>query len=536
MRLNSPNNGGNNPTDCIFTPMKRIVFLLLSLNATLLIHGQTPNWAEDIAPILYTNCTGCHIKGGIAPFSLVGYKAATDYSIAVKSAVQKRSMPPWPANPEYQRYAHEKLLSNEEIQKIVDWSEGGMPEGNPANAPADPKTKNETSIVNPDLKLKMPDYLVKTVNDEYRCFVIPTGLNAEKYLTEIEVVPGNLSVVHHVLVFHDTSTYPLQLDNNDPNPGYLGFGGTGSESSKLIGVWVPGQDPFKMPQGMGIKLEKQGYIILQVHYPPLIDNITDSSKVYFKFSSTALREVFIAPALNHVAPSLQNGPLYVPANQTKSFKSKYTLPVDISVIAVAPHMHLLGQTIKAYGVNLAGDTTRFIDIPNWDFHWQRTYQFKTIIKTPKFMTLWAEASYDNTSQNVNNPNKPPKAVALGEGTSDEMLLVYFWYTTYQSGDEKIVIDGSTPKNVGLPLAQKKESRTYPNPTKDIVTIEPWDGDPQKVVCHIFSLSGQLIQKCEFQYLPEGGIKINLQNVPAGTWLLRVYDGRRLDLKTIVKSE
>lgn len=515
--------------------MTRFLFLMAGYCATAFVGAQTPKWAEDIAPILYTNCTGCHVQGGIAPFSLVGYQSAVDYSSSVRNAVSKRIMPPWPADPKYSRFAHEKLLSNDEIQKITDWVDNGMPQGNLANAPVDPQPKTATSIVSPDLKLKMPDYLVNTTSDEYRCFVIPTGLNVDKFLTEIEVVPGNLSVVHHVLVFHDTSSLPLQLDKNDPDPGYLGFGGTGSSSSKLIGVWVPGQDPFKMPPGMGIKMEKQGYIILQVHYPSYISNTTDSSKVYFKFSSASLREVFIAPALNHTAPSLQNGPLYIPANQKKSFNSKYTLPVDISIFAVAPHMHLLGKSITAYGVTAGGDTMPFIHIPNWDFHWQRTYSFRNVVKTPRLMTLWAEAYYDNTTANANNPNQPPKAVALGEGTGDEMLLVYFWYTLYQAGDENIVIDGSAPKNVGTTVLARKAVKSYPNPADNVVIIDNWNGNPGSLLCHIYSFSGQLIQKCDFRVLPNGGLEVNVQDVPAGTWLLRVADGKSLHIQPLVKQ-
>lgn len=56
--------------------------------------------------------------------------------------------------------------------------------------------------------------------------------------------------------------------------------------------------------------------------------------------------------------------------------------------------------------------------------------------------LKAIATYDNTSDNPNNPNSPPKIVRLGEATTDEMLLVYFVFTLYQNGDENIVIDSS----------------------------------------------------------------------------------------------
>ncbi|MBS3914219.1 MAG: T9SS type A sorting domain-containing protein [Bacteroidetes bacterium] len=500
--------------------LRRLFTLILLAVTGKQIQAQSPDWAEKIAPILYTNCSGCHIEGGIAPMSFTGYEAAKTYAYSIKGATQSKSMPPWPADPQYRRMAHEKLLSAQEIQDISDWVDAGMPSGDTTKAPAAPSPKTGSSILNANLKLKMPDYKVKTSNDEYRCFVLPTGLSADKFLTEIEVVPGNYSVVHHVLVFHDTSKVPLQLDSADPNPGYLGFGGTGSSTSKMIGVWVPGQDPFQMPPGMGIKLEKNGYIILQVHYPANIQDVTDSSKVYLKYSSSALREVGIAPALNHIAPSLQNGPLYIPANQKKDFTSKYTVPIDISIFAVAPHMHLIGQKIKAFGVVKPGDTNKFISIPQWDFHWQRTYTFTKVQKIPSGTVLWGNASYDNTSGNPLNPNKPPKAVSLGEATTDEMMLVYFWYTLYQNGDENMVLDTTQPKNLSHTNSFATHSIVgFPNPAGEIYHLRGVTNEKDRLNYQLFNVAGKLIP-CSWKWNGEE-VEFDIRNLAAGNYYLKI---------------
>ena len=79
----------------------------------------------------------------------------------------------------------------------------------------------------------------------------------------MEIIPGNYSVVHHVLIFSDTSSVPAQRDAQDPAPGYVGFGGTGSNSSQLIGVWAPGGTSYKLPVGMGITLPANTNIILR---------------------------------------------------------------------------------------------------------------------------------------------------------------------------------------------------------------------------------------------------------------------------------
>jgi hypothetical protein len=64
-------------------------------------------------------------------------------------------------------------------------------------------------------------------------FVIPVNNSSQQTIQSFEVSPGNREIVHHALVFQDTSLIPLTLDQNDPLPGYSAFGGTGSPTSKL---------------------------------------------------------------------------------------------------------------------------------------------------------------------------------------------------------------------------------------------------------------------------------------------------------------
>ncbi len=59
----------------------------------------------------------------------------------------------------------------------------------------------------------------------------------------------------------------------------------------------------------------------------------------------------------------------------------------------------------------------------------------------------AIAEFDNTSANINNPNKPPKQVAerWEDGgnsmrASDEMFQFIITYLSYRPGDENIRLD------------------------------------------------------------------------------------------------
>lgn len=498
-------------------------------------------WGEHIAPILYNNCVNCHNDGGIAPFSLVGYSKAKTYAESIKASVINKSMPPWPASPTYNRYAHEKILSALEIQQISNWVDAGAPEGDASKAPIPPNPKKGITIQNPTFIGKMPTYLVNTNTDVYRCFVIPTQFNVNQYLTEIEVLPGNPKIVHHVLVFHDTSSNPKKLDDADPEPGYLSFGGTGSNTSNLIGVYVPGQEPYQFPKGFACNLPPNGYIIMQIHYPGGVNAELDSTKVVLKTSTTPLRPIYIVSAINHQNSSLTNGPLYLAPDQQKTFYSRTeNKNYNLIALAVAPHMHLIGKSIKSYLIN-GKDTTKIIDIPQWDFHWQRTYSFRKPVLIPKGSTLWGEAFYDNTSSNPNNPNFPTKAISLGEGTGDEMMLVYYWFAAYNPGDENMVLDTTPLKNI-LSITKDPISlswKTYPNPIQTInqspIFIE---SDAPITSIELVEPSGKIInsrnqenllienQKVKlFQSVPANGnhfsTQLVLKNLSAGSYQLKL---------------
>ncbi len=504
-----------------YSKFRKILAFTIAIFAKFTVFAQTPNWAEHVAPILYQNCTKCHIAGGIAPFSLVGYSNAQSMASSIAYSAEIKRMPPWPADSKYKRYAHERILSSQEIEILKQWANNNTPSGNLNLAPPDPSPTTGPQLNNANIVLKMPNYVVNTNSDEYRCFVLPTNIPQNQYATALEVVPGNRQIVHHVLVFQDTSMIPVNKDNQDPNPGYLAFGGTGSPTSQLIGVYVPGQEPFVFPAGFGTKLLKNTRIILQIHYPGGVNSMLDSTKVLLKTTTNSTREVLIAPILNHNNSNMTNGPLYIPANVEKTFFTKYNVNGKATIFAIAPHMHLIGTSIKAYGLR-GTDTIKFIDIPKWDFHWQRTYSFKNPVIVQNGDILWGEAKYNNTSSNPNNPNSPPLAVTKGEGTADEMMLIYFWYTLYQSGDENLIIDTTTLKNISNTVKIAKiQTSVYPNPIKNNLFFksnEPID----KIV--IFNFEGQKIDEYQFVAKKEGSIVI--KNQPVGMYYIELSNDQK----------
>jgi hypothetical protein len=514
--------------------------LAFSLLFSAFVSAQTgPYWAEDVAPILYTNCTKCHNPSGIAPFSLMTYSDAVNNASDIQQAVVGRTMPPWPPDTAYRRFMHERILSPQEIQTIDAWVTNGTQQGNLANAPTPPVYTGAPEIPTPDLTVQIPTYTVNTASDLYRCFVMPSNVPQTEYITKLEVIPGNRNIVHHVLVFQDQSNTCYTLDANDPGPGYTWFGDVGSATATLIGAWVPGQSAYELPSGMGIRLNANANIIIQVHYPGGTFAQVDSTQVRFTYSSGSVRQVYLDPVLNH-STSLTNGPLFIPADSIKTFYAQESASIDATVISVAPHMHLIGHKIHSYAVDPNGDTIPFISIPDWDFHWQGFYNYQMPLHIPQGSTLYAEATYDNTSANPHNPNNPPQNVSAGEATDDEMMIIYFAYLYYQPGDENIVIDSSilasAPETFPSVVQTPQLYAPYPVPANgQDLHVDYFLPKAGETTLELVDATGKVVQTIFLDHAGAGFNTATLatQGLASGAYVLKLTSGGTVKTKAIV---
>jgi len=516
----------------------RLLLVVTFVAASKILSSQTPTWAEHIAPILYGNCTSCHHFGGLAPNPLMTYSEAFNNRYLMKTYIENGYMPPWPPDPSYTHLAHERVISAADKDKITQWVLGGAPEGNPANAPVQPSYTNGNSALSSiDFSAKMQDYVVNTATDLYRCFIINTNFATDKFASEIEVKPGNPSIVHHVLLYEDTTNLIRLKDSADAGVGYTSFFGTGSNDSKLVGEWVPGTQHIKFPNGMGARLRKNTRLVMQIHYPKGTYLKLDSTRVNIKFaansSSPLFREVFMLPALSEA--NLKNGPLVIPPNVVKTFTATNlaatNLPLPLpyfTLLSVAPHMHLIGKQMKVFALeNGTNDTIPFINIPEWDFKWQGVYNFRNPIKVAIGSTLVAHSAYDNTSANPSNPNNPPVTVTQGESTTDEMMLVFFAFTAYLPGDENIVIDNSPI--VGINEFQKdivsrlQVYNVFPNPAKNSAQLDYFSPNSQtQARAKITSLDGKVVKEWSATLQQgHGSLPLNLESLSKGQYFISI---------------
>lgn len=395
---------------------------------TFISHNVSVTYTKDIAPILFQNCATCHRPGQIAPFSLMTYQEAVKQAKSLASSTASRSMPPWKPVPGYGEFQGERRLTDEQIALFQKWADTGAKKGNSADLPPIPKFTEGWQLGTPDLTFEMPKpyTLQPDGSDVYQCFVLPFKFSSDRYISAIEIKPGNSRIVHHSTLHQIPSQLAenIQADNQkDKNQvGYECFGDVGRDRqgkpiiAPNIGAWVPGRTTQFLPDGMARVIKKDSQLILQNHYHRNGQKETDQTVVGIYFSKTPPQKMLQG------VPLLQVN-LAIPAGE-KSYKTtaSYTLPVDFDIVQIIPHMHWLGKQMKVTATLPDGTVKPMIWIKDWDFDWQDQYQYKKPVHLPQGTKLEMEAIYDNSEDNPRNPNNPPKLVTWGEQTTDEMAL------------------------------------------------------------------------------------------------------------------
>jgi hypothetical protein len=400
-----------------------------------------PNWAKDVAPIVYKRCSGCHHAGEVAPFTLTSYADAKKRARQLADITERRIMPPWKAEG-HGEFRNENRLTDAEIATIKQWAEHGTPMGDPRKAPPAPTFTAGWKQGKPDriISLPKPFELAAEGDDVYRCFVIPAGVDADRWIKGMEFRPGNRKVVHHIIAYLDTTGQARKLDAQDPGDGYSSSGGgPGIIPSAILGGWAPGNENDFAPEGYGVLLPKNSDIVLEVHYHKSGKPETDQSSVGIHYQNGPVAKRFRSIV------AINTSFLLKPDIADQEVKATTLITKDATAWAVTPHMHLLGRKMTVTAEFPNGSRRTLVSVPDWDFNWQMSYAFREPIKLPAGTKIHLTARYDNSSGNPNNPSRPPKPVRWGEQTTDEMCIAFLAVTS----DEEDLTQGRPGGRVSL---------------------------------------------------------------------------------------
>lgn len=409
-----------------------------------------PTFNKEVVRIFQKHCQTCHHPGDIAPFSLIAYKDARPWAQAIREQVILRKMPPWKPQPGCGDFKDARRLSNDEIQILTAWVDGGAPEGSASDLPEPLQFPDGWPIGEPDAVVGMETDYAPPVNqgDIYRCFSVPTGLRGDRFLSGGDTHPGNRKIVHHVVAYADRTGISAQLDAQDPRPGYTCFGGPGFNDAKFLAGWSPGTRGFFLPDGSGIKLSKGSRVVIQVHYHPGEESQSDRTELGLYFAKQPVtKQVDFYPMVVDTSFAIP------PGAKRHEVTGQFNVPASQNwrLVGILPHMHLLGREIKLEMKRPGEPSQCLINILDWNFNWEDNYLFRDPVALPAGTQVRLSCVFDNSTDNPRNPNNPPKTVRWGGATTEEMAVALLSFTR----DAEVL-------NLSSPQTQMTKTRLFAN--------------------------------------------------------------------------
>ena len=411
----------------------------------------TPNakgrveYYRDIQPFLYSHCVVCHQEKGVAPFSLAEYEDATLWMDSAIKLIEKKAMPPGQVE---SNFTIEELIPKPtaaELNLLKSWVAKGMPQGTRPEKPFElPPTDPEAGkLGKPDMVLKPegPMTIAPVGDDLYRFMVFKMNLDREVKIQAVKMIPGNRKVVHHSLILFGDSSDLASISSDkdlintgllpgDKGPGYgqgLKLGkylrpekNSARHGFEMVGGYAPGAGSYKSPKGYAITIPPKSDFVVQMHYHRTGKVETDFSSIELYFAKGEIN-----PTKEYRTSNINDENFFLmPPNQRKHTSYEWSAEEDLLIASISPHGHYLTLSQNLTLERPDGTVQTLVNVPKYDFNWQRLYTFREPVWVPKGSKVRVSSLLDNTSANPHNPHKPPKAVFVGENTTDEMVFPF----------------------------------------------------------------------------------------------------------------
>ncbi|HVY04869.1 MAG TPA: redoxin family protein [Burkholderiales bacterium] len=376
------------------------------------------SYEQRIAPLLIDKCAACHREGGGAPWAMTGYEVVRGFGPMIREAVRTRRMPPWHADPHYGSFVGERSMSNEDAKDLVHWIEAGAPRGGGKDPLASlDKSWSEWTLGKPDLVVEVPSMNIPAkgvINYQYPRAANPLGRDV--WIRAIEILPGNRSVVHHVLAGID-----------DPGDGKRRA--VRSQMGEL-GGYAPGKNAVPYPADTGILLHKEAGFVFQMHYTPDGKPATDVTRLGLYFHDKPPKHALQMTLIYDTS-------LEIPANaRAYSSTLEKTFDRDIMLYSLLPHAHLRGSSARFTAHYPDGREEILLSVPKYDFNWQPLYVLNPTKFIPAGTRVVMDMTWDNSAQNPANPD-PDKTVRWGDQTWEEMNVGWFRYRMADDQDRAL---------------------------------------------------------------------------------------------------
>ena len=410
-----------------------LVALVLATGAPLLGAAATdavPSYSKDVAPILNRHCVSCHRPNQIGPMSLLDYREVRPWAKSIGKVAQARSMPPWHADPEFGHFKNDRSIGQDDIDTLVRWAKSGAPEGDPADLPSSPQFPDESWILGePDFIVELDEVQVPAgETDLFPKLVGKVQLPEDRWITAVEIRPGNRKVVHHVIAIQ------VKGFDIDPQEGWLG-------------AWGGGTDPMVFPEGTGRLLAKGANIIADMHYHPTDTDEVDRTRIGLHFADGELPKELVNIWVN-------NDSFKIPAGaDNHEVRASYTFWQSGKIMGFIPHMHYRGKDFTYTATFPDGRQEVLLSVPRYDFNWQTNYELAEPIWVPAGTRVDTASHYDNSAGNLANPD-PTRDITFGLESFDEMHIGFIDF---------VVDEGVRPKEPQQLRAEKLDELARQHP-------------------------------------------------------------------------
>ncbi|MAX07653.1 MAG: hypothetical protein CMQ08_06735 [Gammaproteobacteria bacterium] len=374
------------------------------------------SYAADIAPILEQRCVTCHQEGGIAPFAMNNHQTIQGWSPMIRETLITKRMPPGQIDSEYVDSFHGvNHITVEETQKLISWIDNGSINSDSSDPLAAFISKPEKWINGePDLVIQIPAQQIPATGvQDYRNLTIPLDLEEDVWVKAVEFEAGDPTVLHHIIAFSYGADGLSQFGILNQGIG--------------LGAYAPGNELNLYPEGSGYPLEAGGGLLLQMHYTTSGKEAVDASEIGIYLMDEAPDR----PILGGSAADLDiNIPPFEGNHEMVASKKFRT---DSYLTMVGPHMHYRGSDANFKLKYPDGRIEEVLNVPNYQFNWQKTYDFKEPLFLPAGTELVFRGTFDNSDMNPYNPD-PSQTLTWGEQTWQEMFFGFFRYVEAEGGE------------------------------------------------------------------------------------------------------
>lgn len=396
--------------------------LLLGTPNTGVAQGPSASltFSEDIAPILFENCVGCHHPNGIGPMPLLSYDDVRPYASRIQRKVAAREMPPWHLDKTIgiQEYKNDISLSDFEIGQIVSWVDAGAPEGDPANLPMLPDLPDGSTWQLEEL-LGPPDFVMESPT------LAVEANGQDQWMMQSTPFEGVIDQPRYVRATELKGAYPLGV--RVLHHGHVTLG------SRPLGRQGIGKSGDVFPENTGMLIEPSGNLRWNLHYFPIDEEVPNAQ---------AMTAVWLYPE-GYVPEYTTNGEAIIQAADVSGWGSDIAIaPHSVKVrqgthvlnrpaliSSFRPHMHMRGREQSVQAIYPDGRREVLGRVDKYNHFWQIAYHYEDDVAPllPRGTVLLITTIWDNTADNPINTD-PRQWVVFGQRGVDEMSHTWMGIT------------------------------------------------------------------------------------------------------------